>query len=165
MRGKDQLLALRDFLGFDRNVIVQATCHGADNSRAGRCAARSGRPRPRRRDRPPGGHRRASCDDLHDAGVRGVRFNFVKRLVDPTPRRATTASSSSAIAAAGLARRRLLRGRRTCRALGLVHARCRRTGGRRPHGPARTSTKPVDGPEFGLFLRLMREHDERLVAR
>src|SRR3954447_7301012 len=27
----EQLFALRDFLGFDRNVIVQATCHGADN--------------------------------------------------------------------------------------------------------------------------------------
>ena len=29
--GKDQLFALRDHLGFDRNVVVQATCHGADN--------------------------------------------------------------------------------------------------------------------------------------
>src|SRR6201986_59977 len=29
---KEQLFALRDHLGFARNVIVQATCHGADNS-------------------------------------------------------------------------------------------------------------------------------------
>ena len=29
---KHQLFALRDHLGFARNVIVQATCHGADNS-------------------------------------------------------------------------------------------------------------------------------------
>src|SRR5689334_25372394 len=29
---KEQLFALRDHLGFDKNVIVQATCHGADNS-------------------------------------------------------------------------------------------------------------------------------------
>src|SRR5213595_756637 len=29
---KDQLFALRDHLGVTRNVIVQATCHGADNS-------------------------------------------------------------------------------------------------------------------------------------
>src|SRR6188474_3115357 len=29
--GKDQLFALRDRLGFARNVIVQATCHGSDN--------------------------------------------------------------------------------------------------------------------------------------
>ena len=28
---KAQLFALRDHLGFARNVIVQATCHGADN--------------------------------------------------------------------------------------------------------------------------------------
>src|SRR5512133_4106156 len=29
---REQLFALRDRLGFERNVIVQATCHGADNS-------------------------------------------------------------------------------------------------------------------------------------
>ena len=29
--GKEQLFALRDRLGVSRNVIVQATCHGADN--------------------------------------------------------------------------------------------------------------------------------------
>src|SRR6187431_3765801 len=28
---KAQLYALRDRLGFARNVVVQATCHGADN--------------------------------------------------------------------------------------------------------------------------------------
>ena len=28
---KEKLFALRDFLGFERNVIVQGTCHGADN--------------------------------------------------------------------------------------------------------------------------------------
>src|SRR6478736_5759349 len=28
---KEQLFALRDFHGFDKNVIVQATCHGKDN--------------------------------------------------------------------------------------------------------------------------------------
>src|SRR5215213_3314525 len=29
---KEKLFALRDFLGFSRNVIVQATCHGKDNA-------------------------------------------------------------------------------------------------------------------------------------
>ena len=29
--GKAELFRLRDFLGFERNVIVQATCHGKDN--------------------------------------------------------------------------------------------------------------------------------------
>src|SRR6202012_3084815 len=28
---REQLFALRDLLGFERNVIVQATCHGSDN--------------------------------------------------------------------------------------------------------------------------------------
>src|SRR4051812_5374526 len=28
---KEKLWGLRDFLGFERNVVVQATCHGADN--------------------------------------------------------------------------------------------------------------------------------------
>ena len=28
---KEKLFALRDFLGFDKNVIVQATCHSKDN--------------------------------------------------------------------------------------------------------------------------------------
>src|ERR1700744_3611394 len=29
--GKEQLFALRDFLGFARGGFVRATCHGADN--------------------------------------------------------------------------------------------------------------------------------------
>src|SRR6185437_14495575 len=29
---KEELFALRDFLGFERNVIVQASCHGTDNT-------------------------------------------------------------------------------------------------------------------------------------
>ena len=28
---KEKLCEIRDFLGLTRNVIVQATCHGADN--------------------------------------------------------------------------------------------------------------------------------------
>ena len=83
--GKDDLFALRDHLGFSRNVIVQATCHGKDNSamidacRAGGDLAR--------------GIASVGADitpeelaEMHDAGVRGVRFNFVKRLVDATPK-------------------------------------------------------------------------------
>ena len=41
-----QLFALRDHLGFARNVIVQATCHGADNSAlVAACRASNGRAR------------------------------------------------------------------------------------------------------------------------
>jgi 2-pyrone-4,6-dicarboxylate lactonase len=82
---KDDLFALRDFLGFQRNVIVQATCHGADNSALLDAIAHSeGKARgvaTVRRDVSDQDLRR-----LHDGGVRGVRFNFVKRLVDALPR-------------------------------------------------------------------------------
>lgn len=82
--GKEKLFALRDFLGFERNVIVQATCHGADN-RALVDALRSagGRARGIATVRDSVGD--AELQDLHAAGVRGVRFNFVRRLVDPKP--------------------------------------------------------------------------------
>jgi 2-pyrone-4,6-dicarboxylate lactonase len=82
--GKDKLFALRDFLGFERNVLVQATCHGADNrALADACRAAGGRARGVATIRP--GVSQAELADLHDAGVRGIRFNFVKRLVDPKP--------------------------------------------------------------------------------
>jgi 2-pyrone-4,6-dicarboxylate lactonase len=82
--GKDELFALRDLLGFERNVVVQATCHGADNSAMLDTLRHSqGRARGVATVRPT-----VTDDqlrDMHEAGVRGVRFNFVKRLVDPKP--------------------------------------------------------------------------------
>jgi 2-pyrone-4,6-dicarboxylate lactonase len=82
--GKEQLFALRDFLGFERNVIVQATCHGADNSAMVDALLAAGdRARGVATVRP--GVSPAELADLHAAGVRGIRFNFVKRLVDPKP--------------------------------------------------------------------------------
>ncbi len=82
---KQELFGLRDRLGFSCNVIVQATCHGADNSAmVDACLSRNGRARG------VATVKRAVSDAelarLHRAGVRGVRFNFVKRLVDFTPR-------------------------------------------------------------------------------
>jgi 2-pyrone-4,6-dicarboxylate lactonase len=81
---RDQLFALRDRLGFARNVIVQATCHGADNrAMVDACIASEGRARGVATVRQD-----VSDDDLasmHRGGVRAVRFNFVKRLVDVTP--------------------------------------------------------------------------------
>jgi len=79
-----QLFALRDFLGFARNVIVQATCHGADNRALVDALQRSDG-----KARGVATVKRSVTDEelqaLHDAGVRGVRFNFVKRLVDALP--------------------------------------------------------------------------------
>ena len=82
--GKDQLFALRDHLGFARNVVVQATCHGADNRAMVDALVHSnGKARGVATLRPDISE--AELTAMHDAGVRGVRFNFVKRLVDPKP--------------------------------------------------------------------------------
>jgi 2-pyrone-4,6-dicarboxylate lactonase len=82
--GKDQLWALRDHLGFTRNVIVQATCHGADNRALVDALMDAGD-----RARGVATVRRSvtadELDELNAAGVRAVRFNFVKRLVDALP--------------------------------------------------------------------------------
>ncbi len=82
---REQLFALRDHLGFARNVIVQATCHGADN-RALVDALRASGGRARGVATVRADASDEQLQELHDAGVRGVRFNFVKRLVDFTPR-------------------------------------------------------------------------------
>jgi 2-pyrone-4,6-dicarboxylate lactonase len=81
---KEKLWALRDFLGFERNVIVQATCHGADN-RALVDALQHSQGRARGVATVRDSVTDAELESLHAAGVRGVRFNFVKRLVDTTP--------------------------------------------------------------------------------
>jgi 2-pyrone-4,6-dicarboxylate lactonase len=83
--GPDTLFALRDHLGFARNVIVQASCHGSDNSATLDAIAKSN-----------GMARGVAVVDptvseadllaLHDGGIRGVRFNFLKRLVDHAPK-------------------------------------------------------------------------------
>ena len=82
---KEKLFELRDYLGFSRNVIVQASCHGSDNAALVDALEASG-------DLARGVSVLSSdvtdheLTQLNNAGVRGVRFNFVKRLVDSTPR-------------------------------------------------------------------------------
>ena len=82
---KEKLFALRDFLGFARNVIVQASCHGTDNRALVDALEGSGDKArgvavvgPKVTD--------AELKAMDRAGVRGVRFNFLPRLVDATPR-------------------------------------------------------------------------------
>jgi len=87
---KEKLWALRDHLGFDRNVIVQATCHGADN-RALVDALENSDGRARGVATVARDVSDAELQRLNDAGVRGVRFSFVKRLVDVLPRDTLTA--------------------------------------------------------------------------
>ncbi len=82
---KEKLFALRDFLGFERNVIVQASCHGRNNdalvdalNTAGELARGVAVVSPDVTDE--------ELRVMDAAGVRAVRFNFVKRLVDATPK-------------------------------------------------------------------------------
>ncbi len=82
---KEKLFELRDYLGFSRNVIVQASCHGRDN-RALVDALRTAGDLARGIAVVGPDVAEAELQDMHDAGVRGVRFNFVKRLVDTTPK-------------------------------------------------------------------------------
>ena len=83
--GKEKLFELRDHLGFTRNVIVQATCHGKDN-RAMMDACRASGGLARGVASIGADITKEELSDMHEAGIRGVRFNFVKRLVDATPK-------------------------------------------------------------------------------
>jgi 2-pyrone-4,6-dicarboxylate lactonase len=83
--GPDMLFALRDRLGFDRNVIVQASCHGIDNAATLDAIARSqGKARGVAVIDPA--IPEAELEALDAGGIRGIRFNFLKRLVDEAPK-------------------------------------------------------------------------------
>jgi 2-pyrone-4,6-dicarboxylate lactonase len=82
---KEKLFALRDFLGFDKNVIVQASCHSKDN-RAMVDALEASNNRAKGVAFVGEEVTDAELKAMDRAGVKGVRFNFVRRLVDFTPR-------------------------------------------------------------------------------
>jgi 2-pyrone-4,6-dicarboxylate lactonase len=152
---KSDLFSLRDQLGFERNVVVQATCHGADNrAMVDACLASGGKARGIATVRRSITDRELAL--LHEAGVRGVRFNFVKRLVDFTPKD------------------ELLEIARRIHPLGW-HVVVYFEAADLPelwdfftalpttvvvdHLGRPDVTKSVEGPEFALFLELMRLHE------
>lgn len=153
--GKEQLFALRDHLGVARNVIVQATCHGADNSAmADAVRAAPGRARGIATVRPDISEPELLALDA--AGVRGVRFNFVRRLVDASPEDALRT----------LARRIAPLGWHIV----LYFESADLPGleqffGSLPaplvvdHMGRPDVSKPVDGPEFTRFLRFVEHND------
>ncbi len=152
--GKDKLWALRDYLGFSRNVIVQATCHGADN-RALVDALLISNDKARgvatvKRDVTD-----SELNSLDAVGVRGVRFNFVKRLVDRLD-----PDELSEIA-------------HRVKPLGwhvVIYFEAQelpelydffaglQTAVVIDHMGRPDVSKPLEGPEFALFLRLMRDN-------
>jgi len=151
---KEQLFALRDRLGFERNVIVQATCHGSDN-RALIDALQHSNGKARGVATVNRSVTDAELQAMHAAGVRGTRFNFVKRLVDFTPREVLQ-EIASRIAPLGW------------------HVVVYFDAVDLPelwdfftalpttvvvdHMGRPDVTKPVDGPQFELFVKMMREH-------
>lgn len=151
---REQLFALRDRLGLARNVVVQATCHGADN-RALVDVLRHSQGRARGVATVKRSVTDAELESLHQAGVRGTRFNFVRRLVDFTPKD------------------ELLEIARRIAPLGW-HVVVYFEAADLPelwdfftalpttvvvdHMGRPDVTQPVDGPEFGRFVKLLAEH-------
>jgi len=151
---RQQLFALRDHLGFARNVIVQATCHGADNRALVDALLHSeGRARGVATVRRDIGD--AELQTLHEAGVRGVRFNFVKRLVDFTP-------SDELLEVAHRVAHWGWHVVIYFEAVDLPELwdffSALPTAVVVDHMGRPDVTQPVDGPEFELFVRFMREH-------
>ena len=74
--GPEMLFALRDHLGFARNVIVQASCHGTDNAATLSAIAKSeGKARGVAVVDPAISERDLAA--LLEGGMRGIRFNFL----------------------------------------------------------------------------------------
>ncbi len=152
---KEKLFELREYLGLSRNVIVQATCHGDDN-RALVDAMNASDGMARGVATVKESITDEGLQQLHEAGVRGVRFNFVKRLVDSLPREPLR----------NIAER--------IKPLGW-HIVIYFEAPELPelydfftslpttvvvdHMGRPDVTKPVDGPEFELFIKLLRENE------
>jgi 2-pyrone-4,6-dicarboxylate lactonase len=151
---KHQLYALRDHLGFVRNVVVQATCHGADN-RAMVDALVQSNGKARGVATVKRSVSDAEIQAMHDAGVRGVRFNFVKRLVDFTPKDELLEIATRI---------------KKCGWHVVIYFEAVDLPELWDFFTALPTTvvvdhmgrpnvdKPVDGPEFELFVKFMREH-------
>jgi 2-pyrone-4,6-dicarboxylate lactonase len=77
--GIDKFERLQERLGLQRAVFVQASCHGTDNS-AMVDAVRRGEGRYAGVAMIDESFSSAEIAALHDAGVRGTRFNFVEHL-------------------------------------------------------------------------------------
>ena len=151
---KAQLFALRDHLGFDKNVIVQASCHGSDN-RAMIDALKHSQGRARGVATIKRTISDAELQEMHEAGVRATRFNFVKRLVDFTPRdelleiahRIAPLGWHVVIYFEAIDLPELWDFFTALPTIVVVD-----------HMGRPDVTKPIDGPEFELFIQMMREN-------
>ncbi len=151
---KEQLFALRDHLGFDKNVIVQATCHGSDN-RALVDALKASNGRARGVATVNRLVTDAELQEMHAAGVRGTRFNFVRRLADFTPREVLL-EIANRIAPLGWHVVVYFEAQDLPELYDFFTALP--TTVVVDHMGRPDVSKPVDGPQFSLFMKMMREH-------
>ena len=151
---KAQLFALRDHLGFDKNVIVQATCHGSDN-RALVDALKASNDKTRGVATVNRNVTDAELQDMHAAGVRGTRFNFVKRLADFTPREVLL-EIAHRIAPLGWHVVVYFEAQDLPELYDFFTALP--TTVVVDHMGRPDVSKPVESPEFALFVKMMREH-------
>jgi 2-pyrone-4,6-dicarboxylate lactonase len=151
---KMKLFGLRDYLGFERNVIVQATCHGTDN-RAMVDALKYSEGRARGVATVTASVSERELAALDAAGVRGVRFNFVKRLVDSTPREVLE-TIARRIAPLGWHVVIYFEAAELPQLYDLFASLP--TTLVVDHMGRPDVSQPVDGPEFELFVTLLREH-------
>ena len=152
---KEQLFALRDRSASTRTSSCRRPAMAPTTARwSMRCARRTAR---RAGVATVDRHvTDAELREMHDAGVRGTRFNFVKRLVDFTPRE-VLAEIAQRIAPLGwhvviyfeAVDLPELWDFFTSLPTTVVVDHMGRPDVR----------KPVDGPEFELFVRMMREHE------
>ena len=150
---KEKLWALRDSSASN----AMSSCRDLPRrrqSRAGRRVAQSQGSCARRGDR-EARRTEAELRALHEAGVRGVRFNFVKRLVDVTPP-GGAARDRAPHRAARLARGGVLRGAGPAGPRP-VSGLASDDGRRRSHGPARRAPACRAARSSQRFLRFMRE--------
>lgn len=151
---KEMLWRLRDHLGLSRNVIVQATCHGADN-RALVDALNDSNGLARGVATVKATVSDEELRALHDAGVRGVRFNFVKRLVDKLPFDALETISEK-IAPLGWHVVIYFEAQELPELQGFFAALP--TDVVVDHMGRPDVSQPLDGPEFGRFLALLQDN-------
>jgi len=149
-----ELVALREHLGFARNVVVQATCHGADNRALVDALEHSGGTM-RGIASVKSSIEDAELEALNAAGVRGVRFNFVKRLVDALPREPLV-EIASRIAPLGWHIVIYFEAQELPELFDFFASLP--TTVVVDHMGRPDVSRPVDGPEFELFVKLMREH-------
>ena len=138
----ERFVELQKTLGLSRAVLVNASCHGVDNTVILDAIAQSG-----------GRYRGVANVDasftdrdftkLHDGGIRGIRFNFVQHL-GGTPDMGEFKRARRARGGLRLARRAALRCGRPAR-VRLDAAHVARAVHHRSHGPRADEGRPRSG--------------------